>query len=94
MKKRRESATESYCVKWARSRGIVVAKLTECNGVPDRVFFVPGGSPLIIEFKAKGLVPERLQTWYLDALTAAGYTAHWCDTKNYFIALMKKMGVE
>lgn len=92
--KRRESALESTAVRWARDRGIVVAKLTELVGVPDRIFFVPGGKPLIIEFKARRNEPSETQAWYLDTLRAAGYDAHSCDTKEKFLTLMKKAGVE
>jgi hypothetical protein len=80
---RRESALEARCVKWARFQGVVVAKLTGCDGVPDRVFFLPE-TPLIVEFKAKGETPEELQSWYLRTLKQAGYNVAWCDTWEEF----------
>ena len=88
-KGRRESALEAWCVKTARLRGIVTAKMTLCDGIPDRIFFIAGGSPLIVEFKAAGLAPEELQNWYLKTLTAAGYKAVHCDTKEKFIELLE-----
>lgn len=88
--RRRESALESWAVKWARLRGIVVAKLKELVGVPDRVFFVPGGSPIIVEFKAKNEIPEALQTWYLKTLKKHGYRIYTCDTKERFLEIMKE----
>ena len=88
--KRRESALEQWAVKYARSRGIVVAKMTLCNGVPDRVFFTAGGRPLIVEFKARGEEPSETQAWYLDALTAAGYVCWWCNTREEFLELWNK----
>ena len=36
--KRRESRFKADCVRWARARGIPVAKLTECVGIPDVPF--------------------------------------------------------
>jgi hypothetical protein len=105
-KGRRESALEAWCVKWARSRKIVVAKLTECAGVPDRIFFIPGrrvnqrgvmklseGCPLIIEFKERGEKPEELQDWYLAKLLADGYDVGWCDTKEDFLGTMLIRGI-
>ena len=89
----RESALEQWAVKYARSRGVVVAKMTLCNGVPDRIFFVPGGRPLIIEFKARGKEPSETQAWYLDALTASGYVCCWCNTREEFLELWNKKGV-
>ena len=93
-KKRRESTLESWAVKQCRDRGIVVAKMTECVGIPDRIFFLPGGTPEIVEFKADGEVPEALQSWYLTTLRKAGYHVSYCDTKEKFIALMNKRGVK
>lgn len=87
-KGRRESRLEARCVKFARASGVVVAKMTECVGVPDRVFFTPGG-PLVVEFKAKDEVPEELQNWYLRTLRAAGYRTAACDTWEEFQELWK-----
>ena len=91
---RRESALEAWCVKWARIRGIIVAKLTQVDGIPDRIFFVLGGSPVIIEFKKKGKLgkglQEHTQPWYLKTLLAAGYRTYICDTKKQFLEIMKR----
>jgi hypothetical protein len=91
---RRESPLESNACSWARARGVLVAKLTELNGVPDRIFFPPGGKPIIIEFKAEEEAPEELQSWYLKTLKKMGYRVAYCDTKEKFLWLMKKHGVE
>jgi hypothetical protein len=90
---RRESPLEATAVKWARARNIVVAKLTEVVGIPDRIFFVPGGRPVVIEFKAAKKKPAALQAYYLETLKAAGYYAAYCDTKEKFLALMETYGV-
>ncbi len=91
---RRESPLEAWCVSWARIRGIVVAKLTLLDGISDRIFFVPGGSPIIGEFKAKGAGSERsrkyTQPWYLAKLIHEGYAAHQWDSKEAFLETMKK----
>jgi hypothetical protein len=90
---RRESPTEAWCVAWARFRGVVVTKMTGCNGIPDRIFFVPGGAPVIGEFKAKGKKGKGLQgatqPWYLAKLIADGYEVHCWDTKEAFLETMK-----
>jgi hypothetical protein len=93
-RKRRESALESKAVKYARSRGVVVAKLTQLDGVPDRIFFTPGGRPLIIEFKARGEKPGELQQWYLQKLKEDGYRAVFVDTWEKFLVLMEKFGTK
>jgi hypothetical protein len=90
----RESPLEAWCVAWARFRGVVVVKMTGCDGIPDRIFFVPGGSPVIGEFKAKGKkgggLQKATQPWYLDKLRADGYEAYCWDTKEAFLAVMKE----
>jgi hypothetical protein len=90
---RRESPTEAWCVAWARFRGIVVAKMTGCNGIPDRIFFLPGGAPIIGEFKAKGRKGKGLQggtqPWYLAKLIEDGYETYCWDTKEAFLEVMK-----
>lgn len=91
---RLESALESWAVRWARFRGIVAPKLTEVDGIPDRIFFVPGGVPIVVEFKRLGKKGSGLQSetqpWYLKTLLAAGYEVHHCDTKAQFRAIMKR----
>jgi hypothetical protein len=89
---RRESPLEARAVAWARWRGIITAKMTLCNGVPDRVFFVPGGRPIIGEFKARGLAPEpgSLQEWHLARLQECGYIACCWDTWDAFLETMKE----
>ena len=94
-KSRREGALERKCVKWARERGVQVGKLTECVGLPDRIFFVPGGRPLVPEFKDPGGRGELspAQAWHLHALRERGYTAPVLDSKEKFIAAMAERGV-
>lgn len=91
---RRESALESWAVSWARFRGIIVAKLKDLDGIPDRIFFVPGGAPIIVEFKAEGKVggglQEETQPWYLAKLKEYGYKVCYCETKDEFRQLMKR----
>ena len=67
---RRESALEAWCVKWARARGVQVSKNTELVGIPDRTFWIPGGRPLVPEFKrpdGKG-EPSPAQVWHMKKL--------------------------
>jgi hypothetical protein len=50
-------------------------------GFPDRIFLIPGGAPLFIEFKAPGEEPRPMQAYYIDMLDKLGYHATWCN--NY-----------
>jgi hypothetical protein len=87
---RKESVLESWATRWARSRGLVTAKLTLCNGVPDRIFFLPLGRPAIIEFKKRSEKPSDLQSWYILTLRTAGYNVYWCDTKEEFLEVVAR----
>lgn len=55
--------------------GIIGIKLKAVgnNGYPDRLFWIPGGKPLLIEFKQPGEVPEPLQQQRIDELKQLGY---------------------
>jgi hypothetical protein len=68
---------------------VQVAKLTQLDGIPDRCFFLPGGRPLLVEFKRLGKEPEELQAWHLNALVKAGYRAAHCDTWEEFQELVE-----
>lgn len=95
-KRRREKALESRCVAWARDRGVQVGKLSECVGLPDRIFFVPGGRPLVPEFKDPGGQgePSPAQIWHIKRLREQGYEASLVEDWDAFLALMRKVGVK
>lgn len=43
------------------------------DGYPDRIFWIPGGKPLLIEFKQPGEIPEPKQQHVHDFLISLGY---------------------
>jgi len=83
----RESKAQGRCIAWARARGILVTKNdTRANaGVPDYNFWLPGGRPLVVEFKAERGALRPGQEDILDGLTAAGYTAVVVVTEKEFL---------
>jgi hypothetical protein len=76
-----ESEIEGAVKTWADEHGVLNAKLTPMGqrGYPDRVFFVPGGRLLVVEFKKKGEKPGKLQEYVIGKLRANGYDARWTD---------------
>lgn len=78
-----ESAIEQPVVRWARSIGILVTKLQGIGNrsFPDRIFWIPGGRPLLIEFKAPGKKPTCLQKLTIERLRQAGYAVEVCDSQ-------------
>jgi hypothetical protein len=92
---RRESTLEAWCVKWARARGVQVSKNTELAGIPDRTFWVPGGRPLVPEFKRPDgkSEPSPAQVWHMKKLHKMGYDSPLVESRDGFIRLMAEKGV-
>ena len=86
---RRESELEHWACRWARSRGIVASKLTDPTGIMDHVFWLPGGSPLLVEFKRSRAATDparaRLQAYYRKKLARQGYRTARVETKEEFL---------
>jgi hypothetical protein len=76
-----EKKIESKVVKEAKKLGILTIKLTPQGetGYPDRMFFIEGGSPLLIEFKRKGCKPNPKQEYIINQLQERGYHVKWFD---------------
>lgn len=71
-------------VRLADSLGVLHAKRLTAGpfgrrGLQDREFYVGGGRPLIIEFKAPGEQLEPLQAHYFNRLRRLGYDVHVID---------------
>jgi hypothetical protein len=95
---RRESKVERLACSMARAWLLVVSKLRDPTGIMDHVFWVPGGRPLLVEFKdpegktAKGRA--KLQAFYRKTLSEQGYRTAVITTLEEFSALMKEYGYE
>lgn len=71
-----EADLENKVVKWAwTTYGILGSKLKILGetGYPDRVFWIPGGKPLLIEFKRPGEEPKVDQQRVHKMLLPLGY---------------------
>src|SRR5208283_3779262 len=68
--------------------GVVSFKLTLRHnaGWPDRVFLVPGGRPLFIEFKRPDEPPNPLQWHRIDTLRGLGYDTEVRDSYDAAMA--------
>lgn len=71
-----ERDIEQPFVKWCKQVGIKVKKKNFADQL-DRWLMVPGGAPIIIEFKAPGKKPTPLQQREIDELWALGYAVKW-----------------
>ena len=80
-----ESSIERKVCKWAEDeRGIrnIKVKADGKRGYPDRLFFIPGGKPLFIEFKKPGEVAGPLQKYIHRILRKLGYEVKVCDSEE------------
>lgn len=55
------------------------------TGWPDRIFWIPGGRPLLIEFKAPGAAPRPKQLYIHELLRQLGYQIEVHDDPNIAI---------
>lgn len=71
-----ESTVEKKVCKYAKDKlGIINIKVKAAGkrGYPDRMFFIPGGKPLFIEFKKPGEDARPLQKYIHRILGDLGY---------------------
>lgn len=68
--------------------GVHSSKLTSPahNGLPDRIFWLRGGKPLLIEFKRKGQLPRPNQQHVIEMLRKEGYAVEVHDNVTTALA--------
>ena len=81
-----ESACEKkvnawYDARWPEMR--TKLNLFGRRGWPDQCYWIPGGRPLLIEFKKKGEVPRALQVYVIETLKGNGYDVQVHDDPEF-----------
>lgn len=75
----RERKIEKDVCAFAHKLGIPNIKLDiSCGGYPDRLFLIPGGRPLFIEFKSPSGKMTVRQSAIYEALKTLGYNVKIC----------------
>lgn len=79
-----ESSVERAVVQWARERNIQSIKLNlqGRRAYPDRLFWINGGRPALIEFKRPGHKTTPLQAHTLGILKELHYDVYVADNKK------------
>lgn len=87
-----ESNLENRVVKWAKKRRLESLKLNVQGKrhYPDRLFFIPGGRPAIIEFKREGKKPRPAQQFVLNLLKALNYDIYYFETYKEAVAWLEE----
>lgn len=72
--------------------GIASIKLNVSGntGIPDRLFLIPGGKPLFIEFKRPGGVVSAKQKFWIKLLTKLKFKVKVCDSVEEAIKNIKE----
>lgn len=79
---RLESEIENDAVDFANDAlGVEQCKLAPRGSRhwPDRIFFIEGGKPLLIEFKRRGQAPRKGQSAKIRKLRRLGYHVEVCN---------------
>ena len=87
-----ERNIEARVVRWAERRAIPHLKLNVMfrRAWPDRVFWIPGGRPALLEFKRRGKQPTPLQAHTIKKLKALGYDVCWFDNSEKAIRYLEE----
>lgn len=85
---------ESYIERTACRRiadlGVRNIKLAKVRGWPDRLFLIPGGKPLFIEFKRPGAKPRKFQSHIHAILRRLGYKVEIHDDATQAVEAVRR----
>lgn len=94
-----EKVFERTLSKYVNDKGGIAVKLLSqfVNGLPDRLYLIPGGHALFIEFKSTGKKPTKIQEHIIDRIRKVGFTVMVVDSpetyKNAVLYIDKLLGV-
>lgn len=91
---KRESSIENYMISKVRAAGGECLKWVSpgTNGVPDRIVFLPGGVIKLVELKAEGERPRKIQKAVHRRLEKLGVRVAVIDSKECVDAFMSLWG--
>ena len=71
--------------------GVGNSKLTTPgdSGYPDRIFWMPRGKPVFIEFKRPGEKPTKKQDYIHRQLKGLGYEVHTCNNCEHAFNIVR-----
>lgn len=93
-----EKVFERTLSKYVNDKGGIAVKMLSqfINGLPDRLYLIPGGHALFIEFKSTGKKPTKIQEHIIDRIRKVGFTVMVVDSpetyKNAVLYIDKLLG--
>lgn len=94
-----EKVFERTLSKYVNDKGGIAVKLLSqfVNGLPDRLYLLPGGRALFVEFKSTGKKPARIQEHIIRRIRKLSFTVLVVDSpeayKNAVLYIDKLLGV-
>lgn len=94
-----EKVFERTFSKYVNDNGGIAVKLLSqfVNGLPDRLYLLPGGRALFVEFKSTGKKPTRIQEHIIGRIRKLSFTVLVVDSleayKNAVLYIDKLLGV-
>lgn len=79
-----EKVFECTFSKYVNDKGGIAVKLLSqfVNGLPDRLYLLPGGHALFVEFKSTGNRPTRIQEHVIRRIRKLGFTVLVVDSPD------------
>ena len=77
-----EKVFERELSKFVEERGGMAVKLLSqfIKGLPDRMFLLPGGAVVFVEFKSTGKRPTKIQSYIHAKIRALGFLVYVVDS--------------
>lgn len=94
-----EKVFERTLSKYVNDNGGIAVKLLSqfVNGLPDRLYLLPGGRALFVEFKSTGKKPTRIQEHIIGRIRKLSFTVLVVDSpetyKNAVLYIDMLLGV-
>lgn len=94
-----EKVFERTLSKYVNDKGGIAVKLLSqfVNGLPDRLYLIPDGHALFVEFKSTGKKPTKIQEQIINRIRKVGFTVMVVDSpeayKNAVLYIDKLLGV-
>lgn len=86
-----EKVFERTASKYVESVGGIAVKLLSqfINGLPDRMFLLPYGQVIFVEFKSTGCKPRKIQEVIMRRISNLGFTVLVVGTVNEYEELIR-----
>lgn len=86
-----EKAFEREASRYVESVGGMAVKLLSqfINGLPDRMFLIPNGQIIFVEFKSTGCKPRKIQEVVMRRISNLGFTVLVVGTVNEYEELIR-----